>query len=148
MIVRGLGPLESAIMSFVWDAGQPLTVGAVCDQLDYRTGNGGEPAYTTVMTVMNILWRKGLLTRAKHSHRSDTRRWWYQARISRETYLAGVIAAVLDCAPDPTAVLLRAFPTAVASQVSRLSVARPAQAAPRRPAAAPLPPAPRQAAPP
>ena len=121
MIVPGLGPLESAIMTAVWDAGQPLTGRAACDRLDYRTGGGGDPSYTTVMTVMTILWRKELLSRAKHSWESDTRRWWYQARITREAYLAAVIAAALDCAPDPAAVLLRAFPAAPASQAEYFS---------------------------
>ena len=123
MIVPGLGPLESAIMTAVWDAGQPLTVGAVCDRLNYRTGGGGDPAYTTVMTVMNILWRKGLLSRAKHAGGSDTRPWWYQARVTRESYLAAVIAGALDCAPDPVAVLLHVFPAAPAGRAGYVTPA-------------------------
>ena len=63
--VPGLGPLESAVMTAVWAARQPLTVRAARERLDYRASGGGVPAYTTVMTVMNILWRKGLLSRAK-----------------------------------------------------------------------------------
>lgn len=53
-MVPGLGPLESAIMTAVWDAAQPLIVGAARERLDYRASSGGVPAYTTVMTVMNI----------------------------------------------------------------------------------------------
>ena len=106
--VPGLGPLESAIMTVIWDAGQPLTVRAACERLDYRASGGGAAAYTTVMTVMNILWRKGLLSRAKDLGEGQARAWWYEARVTREEHLAAVIRAALECAPDPAAVMRRA----------------------------------------
>ena len=107
--VPGLGPLESAIMT-VWDAGQPLTVRAVRDRLDYRAsdnGDGHDPAYATIMTVMGILWRKGMLTRAMGAQAGNRRAWWYEARVTREDHLAPVIRDALNCAPDPAAVLRR-----------------------------------------
>ena len=55
-LVPGLGPLESAIMNAVWASRRPLTVSDARKRLDYRAGHGGEPSYSTVMTVMNILW--------------------------------------------------------------------------------------------
>jgi predicted transcriptional regulator len=108
--VPGLGPLESAIMTTVWNAGRPLTVGDARDGLDYRTSGGDVPAYTTVMTVLAILWRKGLLARAKNLREGHPRAWWYEARITREDHLAAVIRQALDCAADPAAVLHRALP--------------------------------------
>ncbi len=106
--VPGLGPLESAIMTVVWDAGQPLTVRAACERLNYRASDGGAPPYTTVMTVMNILWRKALLSRAKDLGEGHPRAWWYEARVTREDYLAAIIRPALECAADPAAVMRRA----------------------------------------
>ena len=106
--VPGLGPLESAIMTAAWTARRPLTVSDARERLDYRTSNGGYPAYTTVMTVMNILWRKGLLSRGKDLLDGHSRAWWYEARVTREDHLAAVVRHTLACASDPTAVLDRA----------------------------------------
>ena len=47
--VPGLGPLESAIMTVIWDAGQSLSVRVVRERLDYQAADGEDPAYTTVM---------------------------------------------------------------------------------------------------
>jgi predicted transcriptional regulator len=107
-LVPGLGPLESAIMTAVWAARRPLTVCDARERLDYRASGGGEPAYTTVMTVMVILWRKGLLSRAKDLGDGHARAWWYEARVTREDHLAAVVRQTLACASDPTAVLYRA----------------------------------------
>jgi Penicillinase repressor len=110
--VPHLGPLESAIMNVAWNAGQPLTVRAVLAQLQYTAGSGGPPAYTTTMTVMNILWRKGLLSRANlpgpvsvPGRPGRPAAWWYHPRLTREQYLATAIRAILACAPDQAAVL-------------------------------------------
>ena len=112
VIVPGLGPLESAIMTVVWDVGKPLTVRGVRDRLDYRGMYDEDPAYTTVMTVMTVLWRKGLLSRERFLGEGHRSALWYQARVTRENHLAGVIRGVLACAPDPAAVLLCALPPA------------------------------------
>jgi predicted transcriptional regulator len=103
--VPGLGPLESAIMTAVWDAARPLTVRAARDRLDYRASDGDDPAYTTILTVMTILWRKGMLSRARHTE--NARAWWYEACVTREDHLAAIIRGALACAPDPAAVLRR-----------------------------------------
>ena len=52
-------------MTVIWDAGQSLSVRVVRERLDYQAADGEDPAYTTVMSVMVILWRKGFLDRAK-----------------------------------------------------------------------------------
>ncbi|HUY51095.1 MAG TPA: BlaI/MecI/CopY family transcriptional regulator [Streptosporangiaceae bacterium] len=110
--VPHLGPLESAIMDVAWSAGVPVTVRAVLAELRYTAGSGGSPAYTTVMTVMSILWRKGMLSRANLPSRPGRPGqpgrpavWWYHPRLTREQYLATAIRGILACAPDQAAVL-------------------------------------------
>lgn len=117
--VPGLGPLESAIMTVVWDAGQPLPVRAVRDRLDYRKGDGETPAYSTVMTVMTILWQKELLTRARNPGDGDPRAWWYEPCITRDDHLVAVIRHALDCTTDPIALLRHAVAASVPADRSR-----------------------------
>jgi predicted transcriptional regulator len=108
VLVPCLGPLESAVMTTVWNAREPLTVRGCRERLDYEASHGEPPTYSTVMTIMVILWRKGLLLRAKNLGDGHPRAFWYQARVTREDYLAGVIGLVLCCASDPVALLWRA----------------------------------------
>jgi predicted transcriptional regulator len=57
----GLAPLESEVMKTVWQADVPVSVRQVLDALNHRRA---EPlAYTTVMTVMNRLVAKNILSR-------------------------------------------------------------------------------------
>lgn len=56
---RAPGPLESAVMAVVTAAGRPIAVADVQPQLP------GGPAYTTVMTTLSRLARKGALTRSQ-----------------------------------------------------------------------------------
>ncbi len=53
-----LGALEREVMAVVWKAGE-LNVREACEQL------GSSVAYTTVMTTMDRLYKKRLLTREK-----------------------------------------------------------------------------------
>jgi hypothetical protein len=55
--VREFGELESAIMDVVWAGDRGYLVREVRERLDYNRA----VAYTTVMTVMNILHGKGVL---------------------------------------------------------------------------------------
>jgi predicted transcriptional regulator len=107
--IPGFGPLEAAIMVVLWDAGQPLSCRAIAARLAYRTGNGVPPAYTTVMTVATILFRKGVLARSKPVA-ADRRAWWYTPRQTREDHLAAIVRNALSCSPNPAAVLRRALP--------------------------------------
>ncbi|MGH8775822.1 MAG: BlaI/MecI/CopY family transcriptional regulator [Jiangellaceae bacterium] len=109
--VRSFGELEAAIMDVVWAARHPLLVREVLDRLR-RTP---EPAYTTVQTVMDILHRKGWLTRAR-----DGRAYRYQPAASREDYTAGLIGEVLAATPDRAATLVRLVETMDASEVATL----------------------------
>ena len=57
------GPLESEVMEAVWNAGGPVAVRKIVDDLNEHRA---EPlAYTTVMTVMSRLADKRVLSRRK-----------------------------------------------------------------------------------
>jgi predicted transcriptional regulator len=63
--VPALGELEALVMRKVWDRGQPVTVREIVGDLQPER----PVAYTTVMTVMDNLRRKGWLRRPSWSRR-------------------------------------------------------------------------------
>lgn len=71
-----LGTLESAVMAVVWRHA-PVTAREVCEQL---TGPK-ERAYTTIMTTMDRLHRKGLLLREK-----DGLAWRYTPALGQQEF--------------------------------------------------------------
>ncbi len=98
MARSGFGELEQAIMEVVWSAEDPVTGREVVDQL-----SADRPVvYTTVLTVMDRLARKGILEK-----RPTGRAHTYLAVQSREAYTAQRMASLLGDGGDPTAVLLR-----------------------------------------
>ncbi|MCZ0990941.1 BlaI/MecI/CopY family transcriptional regulator [Streptomyces diastatochromogenes] len=92
------GELEAAIMDAVWQAGKPLRVREILDRL----GRDPEPAYNTVHTVTEILFRKGWLAKEK-----DGRAYRYNATKSREEYVAGLMGEAFAAAGDRSATLAR-----------------------------------------
>ena len=84
--VREFGELEMAIMDVMWAADRPCVVREVRERLRYSR----PVAYTTVMTVMSILYRKGVLNRVKHG-----RAWRYWPVERREEHDARLMAEVL-----------------------------------------------------
>jgi predicted transcriptional regulator len=94
--VRAFGELEAAIMDRVWAAGRPALVREVHDWL--RPGR--EPAYNTVHTVVEILYRKGWLAREK-----DGRAYRYRPTASREDYTAGLMKDAFEASADRLATL-------------------------------------------
>ena len=85
-------------MDQVWAAGRPVLV---------REIHGGlrperVPAYNTVLTVVEILYRKGWLAREK-----DGRAYRYRPTASREEYTAGLMEEVFDTSTDRVATLRR-----------------------------------------
>lgn len=91
-----LGSLEAKIMRVAWEHGDEfLPVRRVLELLD------SDLAYTTVMTVMNRLYEKGLLRR-----RRDGRAWSYRCALSREAYAAATMADALNVAGDRRGALL------------------------------------------
>jgi predicted transcriptional regulator len=94
--VRSFGELEAAIMDRVWLAGRPVLVREVWAALRPER----EPAYNTVLTVVEILYRKGWLARKK-----DGRAYRYLATVTREDYTAGLMGEALEASPDRIAAL-------------------------------------------
>jgi predicted transcriptional regulator len=94
--VRSFGELEAAIMDRVWTAGRPVRVREIWAAL--RPGR--EPAYNTVLTVVEILYRKGWLEREK-----DGRAYRYRATMTREDYTAALMGEALETSPDRVAAL-------------------------------------------
>jgi predicted transcriptional regulator len=96
--VREFGELEAAIMDVMWAAEGPRVVREVRERLDYSR----PVAYTTVMTVMNILHRKGVLHRAKRG-----RAWQYWPVERREDHDARIMTEVLRSGGDEGVVIRR-----------------------------------------
>jgi predicted transcriptional regulator len=92
-----LGPLERAIMDHIWEQVRPVTVRELLDGVGARR----DLAYTTIMTVTDRLWRKGLLSRKKTG-----RAFAYAARMTREDYSAGLAKRVLSAVNDRQSILL------------------------------------------
>jgi predicted transcriptional regulator len=94
--VRGFGELEAAIMDRIWSADQPLLVREVHAALPPGR------AYNTVLTVVEILYRKGWLSRQK-----DGRAYRYRATTSRAEYTAQLMGEALAASTDRVATLRR-----------------------------------------
>ena len=54
--MQGFGELEAALMELLWQRGEPTTVREALSELRWHR----ELAYTTVLTVVDTLFRKGL----------------------------------------------------------------------------------------
>jgi predicted transcriptional regulator len=86
-----LGELERAVMDHLWAAGEPLTVRqvheALCTERDL--------AYTTVMTVLQRLARKNLVSQIR-----DDRAHQYAPMHGRDELVAGLMVDALAQASD------------------------------------------------
>jgi BlaI family transcriptional regulator, penicillinase repressor len=72
--IDALGALQKAVMEAVWDLGE-ATVAQVRDRLDRQP----QPAYTTILSVMQKLEKTGWLT-----HRAEGRSYVYHPTRSRD----------------------------------------------------------------
>jgi predicted transcriptional regulator len=89
--MRPFGDLEAAIMDRLWERDGSALVREIVDELhDERP-----LAYTTVMTVMENLHRKGWLRRER-----DGRAWRYEPTGSRSGYTAALMNEALSTSPD------------------------------------------------
>jgi predicted transcriptional regulator len=104
----GLGELESAVMDVLWRAYGPMSVREVLTELNKTR----DLAYTTVMTVMDNLHRKGWVEREMHN-----RAYQYTPLESREEAAARALRELLDASDNPEAVLLH-FATSVSDDES------------------------------
>jgi len=78
-------------MDRLWEWGRPVLVREVVDDLREERGL----AYTTVMTVMENLYRKGWLRRER-----DGRAWRYEPTGSRSGYTAALMNDALTTSAD------------------------------------------------
>ncbi|MFD7453015.1 BlaI/MecI/CopY family transcriptional regulator [Kitasatospora sp. NPDC059827] len=99
-MVRQLGELENAIMTRVWRWNRPVTVREVL--LDLQSER--EIAYTTVMTVLDKLHRKGWLRRERAG-----RAYRYEPVSSREAYTAALMNDAWATGDNPAAALVHFF---------------------------------------
>jgi predicted transcriptional regulator len=89
--MRRFGELEAVIMDRLWEWARPVLVREVVDDLRDERGL----AYTTVMTVMENLYRKGWLRRER-----DGRAWRYEPTGSRSSYTSALMNDALATSPD------------------------------------------------
>ena len=82
-------------MDVLWERGEPTVVRDVARALADR-----DLAYTTVMTVLDRLAKKGFVQRDR-----DGRAWRYVAAASREAYIAALMLDALSISGDRTAAL-------------------------------------------
>jgi predicted transcriptional regulator len=94
--MRGFGELESVIMELVWDRSEPVTVRELFEEMQ----RSRSIAYTTVMSTMDNLHRKGWLDRVK-----DGKAYRYVATASREEYSARLMREALTGGGNAEAVL-------------------------------------------
>lgn len=109
--MRSLGDLEAVVMDHVWSADDGLTVRDVLENLDR------EPplAYTTVLTVMDNLHRKGFLTREK-----EGRAFRYLPTKGRAEHTADLMHELLSGSGDRSVTLLKFLDTMSPKEVERL----------------------------
>ncbi|MCA1655268.1 MAG: BlaI/MecI/CopY family transcriptional regulator [Pseudonocardiaceae bacterium] len=96
-MVSSLGELERAVMEVLWDRAVPVVVRDVAAALA-----GRELAYTTVMTVLDRLAKKGFVRRQR-----DGRAWRYEPTKSRAGYVAQLMLDALALTGDRDAALAR-----------------------------------------
>lgn len=96
-MARALGDLESAIMDRLWTYHRPASVRDVLEDLH----RDRQIAYTTVMTVMDKLYKKGLLTRHPQG-----KAYLYEPVISEEAYTAQQMRETLARSGNQAATLV------------------------------------------
>lgn len=83
---RALGPLEAEVIEVVWRQGE-----ATVREVHREFLNRRDIAYTTVLTVLRNLTRKGLLSR-----RREGRAYVYAATVSKEEFTRARVAHIVD----------------------------------------------------
>jgi predicted transcriptional regulator len=84
--IDALGELQNAVMETIWELGE-ATVGQVRDRL----GREPEPAYTTILSVMQKLEKAGWLT-----HRAEGRSYVYRPTRSRDEAGTSTLRTFID----------------------------------------------------
>jgi predicted transcriptional regulator len=100
---RANGALESAVLTVLWEAGEPLSAAEVREGLTDQGRDGtGELAYTTVVTILTRLYEKNTLSRER-----DGRAFRYAPTTDEAGLAAQRLARMLNRSPDRNAVLSR-----------------------------------------
>jgi predicted transcriptional regulator len=109
--MRGFGELEGPVMEQLWSLGGSATVREVLERLQ----TSREIAYTTVLSTMDNLYRKGHLTREKlgKAHR-------YRAVLSQAEHSAALMRDALEAGTDSEAVLTHFVGEMNAEELRRL----------------------------
>ena len=109
--MRQFGELEVVVMHVLWSRDGSATVRDVLEELR-RTRS---IAYTTVMTVMDNLYRKGFLAREMQG-----RAWRYEPVKTREQFTADLMVEVLEGAKDRTRTLVHFLDAISAKELRKL----------------------------
>jgi predicted transcriptional regulator len=112
--VRALGELEAQVMGKIWARSGPVTVRDIVGDLQHDR----PIAYTTVMTVMDNLRKKGWLRRQQ-----DGRAYRYEPAVSGEEYSAGVMRQALASSSDRAGTLMHFLGDLTAEEASALAEA-------------------------
>lgn len=94
--MRGFGELEAVVMDRLWECDGATAVREVFEHLRQRR----EIAYTTVMSTMDNLHRKGWLARERRG-----KAFLYWTVLTREQYSARLMREALDAGRNSDAVL-------------------------------------------
>lgn len=93
---RAPGELESEVLAALWAAGRPVGASTVREQV------AGDPAYTTVLTILTRLHDKRLVTRERSG-----RSYLYSPVQDKAGHTAAGMRDLLDRGGDRAAVLAR-----------------------------------------
>ena len=93
---RGLGDLEATVMDRVWASADGATVRDIFEQLT----DARQIAYTTVLSTMDNLYRKGWVRRDR-----EGKAYRYWPTMTREERSAQLMRAAFDSGGDAEAVL-------------------------------------------
>ncbi len=109
-----LGHLEAAVMERLWVRDRPMAVREVLEDLQQDR----DLAYTTVMTVLDNLHRKGMVIREKVG-----RAYVYRPARSKATHTADLMEQALSTTADRGTALMhfiRQMPAEEAAELRRL----------------------------
>ncbi len=96
MAIKGFGELEAVVMDLLWSRSGPATVRSVHDELVAQR----QIAYTTVMSTMDNLFRKGWLLREKIGLA-----YHYRPKMTREEHSAQLMRTVFESGGDGELIL-------------------------------------------
>ena len=93
---RGVGELESAVMAALWEVDDWMTPREVLDRLQLDP----PVVYSTVMTILRRLWKKGIVTRQQAG-----KAYAYRPVQGQGEQAAARMTELLEATADPEAAL-------------------------------------------